>query len=145
MHIREAVSDAELKSLYVVLHQLRPQYTSAEALLSVLLPAVRQEGLRVLACYDEGSVVAVLTFRVQTLLSRGRIAYVDDLVTAEHARSRGYGKALLDQLILLARQLDLVAIHLDSGVQRFDAHRFYLRERFAISCHHFSRSLGSAS
>lgn len=141
MHIREAQSDAELKSLYVVLHQLRPQYTSAEALLAVLLPAVRHEGLRVLACYDEGSVVAVLTFRVQTMLSRGRVAYVDDLVTAEHARSRGYGKALLDHLIALARQLGLAAIHLDSGVQRFDAHRFYLRERFAIRCHHFQRLL----
>ncbi|MGX1791676.1 hypothetical protein ACWIDW_01820 [Microbacterium sp. NPDC055312] len=35
------------------------------------------------------------------------------------------------------RQLDL-----DSGVQRFDAHRFYLRERMNIDAHHFSQYLG---
>lgn len=29
-------------------------------------------------------------------------------------------------------------IHLDSGVQRFAAHRFYLREGFNIASHHFS-------
>jgi hypothetical protein len=29
-------------------------------------------------------------------------------------------------------------LELDSGVQRFGAHRFYLREGFDISSHHFS-------
>ena len=28
-------------------------------------------------------------------------------------------------------------IHLDSGVQRYGAHRFYLREGFNITSHHF--------
>ncbi|MGZ5001726.1 MAG: GNAT family N-acetyltransferase, partial [Chthoniobacterales bacterium] len=30
---------------------------------------------------------------------------------------------------------------LDSGVQRFDAHRFYLMKRMKISSHHFSLEL----
>ena len=33
-------------------------------------------------------------------------------------------------------------IDLDSGVQRHDAHRFYLRERMAITSHHFAKNLG---
>jgi coproporphyrinogen III oxidase len=32
-------------------------------------------------------------------------------------------------------------LHLDSGVQRFDAHRFYLRHRMAIVGHHFALPL----
>ena len=35
-------------------------------------------------------------------------------------------------------------LQLDSGVQRFEAHRFYLREGFHISSHHFAiTDLGS--
>ncbi|MGZ5023946.1 MAG: GNAT family N-acetyltransferase, partial [Chthoniobacterales bacterium] len=32
---------------------------------------------------------------------------------------------------------------LDSGVQRFDAHRFYLMKRMKISSHHFVLDLSS--
>jgi hypothetical protein len=32
-------------------------------------------------------------------------------------------------------------LDLDSGVQRHDAHRFYLRERMHISSHHFTKRL----
>jgi hypothetical protein len=37
-----------------------------------------------------------------------------------------------------ARELGCSQLHLDSGVQRFTAHRFYVREGFKISSHHFS-------
>jgi len=36
-----------------------------------------------------------------------------------------------------------VQLHLDSGVQRFSAHRFYLSKRMEISSHHFSLKLDS--
>jgi hypothetical protein len=32
-------------------------------------------------------------------------------------------------------------LDLDSGVTRFDAHRFYLRERMHIQSHHFALAL----
>jgi hypothetical protein len=32
-------------------------------------------------------------------------------------------------------------LHLDSGVQRFAAHRFYLARRMDITCHHFALKL----
>ena len=39
------------------------------------------------------------------------------------------------------RQRGCKELHLDSGVQRFAAHRFYLRERMDITCHHFAMPL----
>ena len=53
----------------------------------------------------------------------------------------GYGKTLLDLLTERAREADCQALELDSGVQRFDAHRFYLTNRMIISSHHFRLSL----
>ena len=53
-------------------------------------------------------------------------------------RSSGLGRAMMDWLKGHAREHGCEQIHLDSGVQRFPAHRFYLREGFNIASHHFS-------
>ena len=45
---------------------------------------------------------------------------------------------MLDWLKSYAQKNDCGQIHLDSGVQNFSAHRFYLREGFNIASHHFS-------
>jgi GNAT superfamily N-acetyltransferase len=69
------------------------------------------------------------------------VLYVDDLVMDEAARSSGYGKRLLHWLVQRARDEGCQTLELDSGVQRFDAHRFYLTERMFISSHHFRLNL----
>jgi hypothetical protein len=45
---------------------------------------------------------------------------------------------MLDWLKAHALELGCRQLQLDSGVQRFGAHRFYLREGFHISSHHFA-------
>jgi hypothetical protein len=40
-----------------------------------------------------------------------------------------------------ARAAGCIKLELDSGVQRFAAHRFYLTKRMIISSHHFSLEL----
>jgi GNAT superfamily N-acetyltransferase len=70
-----------------------------------------------------------------------RRLYVDDLVTTASSRSAGVGQALLAELEGRARAAGCAVLDLDSGVQRHDAHRFYLRERMAISAHHFTKQL----
>ena len=67
--------------------------------------------------------------------------YVDDLVTDAEARSRGYGDALFDWLVNYARTQGCTRLDLDSGVQRFAAHRFYFRKRMHISFYHFALEL----
>jgi hypothetical protein len=44
-------------------------------------------------------------------------------------------------LVAEARAAGCGELHLDSGVQRFAAHRFYLRERMEIMAHHFRLKL----
>jgi hypothetical protein len=48
---------------------------------------------------------------------------------------------MLDWLIERARGEGCQSFELDSGVQRFDAHRFYLSNRMIISSHHFRLKL----
>ena len=71
----------------------------------------------------------------------GRVLYVDDLVTAEDARSTGAGASMLRWLEDEARSSSCTQVHLDSGVQRGRAHKFYMREGMTISAYHFVKEL----
>jgi GNAT superfamily N-acetyltransferase len=85
----------------------------------------------------EGEVRAVAGYRYLESLFSGKFLYVDDLVTLPADRSRGFGGKLLDWLIEQAQANHCENLELDSGVQRFDAHRFYFLNRMSISSYHF--------
>jgi GNAT superfamily N-acetyltransferase len=134
-----ADSDAQILGCFPVMQQLRTHLEQKDFLSKVRRQQL--EGYRLVYLDDDGSVRAVAGFRVVENLASGRMLYVDDLVTDSAWRSRGYGKALLDWLIEQARREQCQFLDLDSGVQRFDAHRFYLSNRLIISSHHFKLKL----
>jgi GNAT superfamily N-acetyltransferase len=86
-------------------------------------------------------VVAVAGFRVMEMLATGRTLYVDDLVTDEARRSRGYGKAMMDWLEAYAREAGCETFSLDSGTHRQEAHAFYFREGLRVTSFHFAKKL----
>lgn len=90
---------------------------------------------------DDGRCLGVAGWRLVATVVVGRKLYVDDLVTASSACGTGVGAALLAELERRARAAGCAVLDLDSGVQRHDAHRFYLRERMHISSHHFTKRL----
>src|SRR5262245_52202219 len=139
MHIQLAASDAEIRECFDVMLQLRPHLEADEFVTRVR--RMEGEGFRLAALREEGKVQAVAGFRIYENLFTGRQMYVDDLVTNNESRSRGHGAALLDWLANHARADGCVALELDSGTHRHDAHRFYFRERMRISSFHFIRSL----
>jgi GNAT superfamily N-acetyltransferase len=99
------------------------------------------QGLRYLAAYDGERCVGVAGWRLVATTFAGRKLYVDDLVTEPGGRSKGVGKALIAELERRARDAGCSLLDLDSGVHRFDAHRFYHREGLTISAHHFTKRL----
>ncbi|WP_198022095.1 GNAT family N-acetyltransferase [Algiphilus aromaticivorans] len=134
-----AESDVQLESAAAVLLELRPAYGKAE-----LLERVREQmrhGYQIACGESEGEILCVAGFVIARKLAWGRHMYVDDLITAEAHRGKGAGTAMMRWLKAHARQTGCEQLHLDSGVSRFGAHRFYLREGFAISSHHFAMTL----
>ena len=136
MDIKIADSEADLARISDVLLELRNTFTK-EALIAQI-KAQQSAGYRVAYLETAGEVVCVAGFVVGTKLAWGKHLYVDDLVTAARHRSTGAGKRMLDWLKAHALALGCHQLQLDSGVQRFGAHRFYLREGFHISSHHFA-------
>jgi len=135
IRIRLADSDNDLRRSHRVMRQLRPHLD-----LAAFLAQVRRQqaaGYRLAIAESDSDCVAVAGFRVGECLAWGRFLYVDDLVTDTARRSEGHGARMLEWLVETARGERCAELHLDSGVQRFAAHRFYLRHGLDITSHHF--------
>ena len=134
-----ARNDQEIQSCFDVMASLRP-HLKREQFVSRIRRQQEGSGYE-LAYLAAGTVKAVAGFRISECLAWGKFLYVDDLVAGSSDRSHGYGGILFDWLVDYARTEGCDEFHLDSGVQRFDAHRFYLRKRMAIEAHHFGLKL----
>lgn len=135
--IKLAVTDDEIRSCYPVMSQLRPHVDESRFCAQIRRQMDTFGYELPLLATDEG-VQAVGGFRISECLAWGKFLYIDDLVTNEHSRSAGYGAILFDWIRDYAVAKGCAQLHLDSGVQRFGAHRFYLNLRMNIDCHHFS-------
>ena len=135
MIIALAQTDEEIARCYPVMAQLRPHLDEADFIARVR--RMQREGFHLAFLDAAGAVRAVAGYRFHDKLHSGKNLYVDDLVTDSDDRSRGYGGKLLAWLTDEARANGCVQLELDSGVQRFAAHRFYFRERMHVSAYHF--------
>ncbi|MFG2723444.1 GNAT family N-acetyltransferase [Streptomyces sp. NPDC048416] len=126
--------------LLPVLSELRPHLT--QDLLAEIYAEGHAQGLRFTAAYaDDGACVGAAGWRIIVNTGVIRKLYVDDLVTAATARSTGVGRALLAHLEDHARAAGCTTLNLDSGTHRTDAHRFYFRERMAVTAFNFTKPL----
>mgnify|MGYP001794273520 FL=1 len=139
MLVNLAESDEQILECFSTMFQLRPHLKKE----NIVEQVRRQEkdGYQVAFIKVDNQVVAVAGFFISESLRYGKFLYVYDLVVDENVRSNGYGKNLFDWLIDYAKSKDCNVLRLDSGVQRFDAHRFYFRQKMKIASYHFNLSL----
>lgn len=139
MSVVLASTRKEFQRCYLLIAQLRPHLSEPEFLKRVETQTA--EGYKIAFVEHDGRPVCFAGFRIMHMLAWGRLLYVDDLVTDERERSKGFGQQLMAWLIQHAKERDCDELHLDSGVQRFGAHRFYLATGMDITCHHFAFKL----
>lgn len=143
--VRE-ISSGETACAYEAMRELRTGLTSASGFAERVDGVQRLEGYRLAGAFEDGreDAVTVAGFHLGHHLAWGRFLYVDDLVTRADRRSSGHGQRLLEWLIDEAKRLECDQLHLDSGVQRHDAHRFYRRHGLVATSHHFAMPIERA-
>ncbi|MEH2022437.1 GNAT family N-acetyltransferase [Nostoc sp.] len=139
MSIKLAESDFQILGCFPVISQLRPNLEQTKFIEQVR--SQMKEGYQLAFLEVEKQAVAVAGFRISNCLASGKFLYIDDLVVDELKRSHSYGQQLFQWLIEYARNHQCKHLSLDSGVQRFAAHRFYFMQRMSITSHHFSMEL----
>lgn len=122
--IRELISEADLRRAHAVMHELRTDLDEDAymALLGEMVP----QGYRLIALEVDGDISALAGIARRVNFYYRRYIWIYDLVTSEVARSQGYGLQLLRHIEELARAEGCDTVALSSGLQRTDAHRFYL-------------------
>ena len=140
MQIQNAQTDTEILKCWKALHELRPHLIEEEFL--SLIKSMQTEGYQLAFIEGEnGYAASVIGFRYLQFTFNGKHFYIDDLSTLPEARGKGHGSALIDHVCAFAKQKGYHYVTLDSGHQRFDAHRLYLTKGFTIASHHFSKRI----
>ncbi len=137
--IREVTQPGEISAAFAVMVQLRTHLEVDQFVSQV--QRQQKSGYRLVVLTEDGVVRALAGFHLGENLAWGRHCYVADLVADVHCRSRGHGKALMDWLCHMAKEAGCRQLHLDSGVQRSEAHRFYRHRGLAANSYHFSITL----
>ncbi|MDH5327167.1 MAG: GNAT family N-acetyltransferase [Gammaproteobacteria bacterium] len=138
--VKLAQTENELGACYETMRSLRTEVSRQEFMR--LVPEMMQHGYRLAYIEAEKQVVCVAGFRIGLNLALGKHLYVDDLATLETHRSKGHGETMLKWLENYAREQQCRVFHLDSGVQRFRAHKLYFKQDMHIFSYHFAKQLG---
>ena len=136
---QQAITDIEIEKCFDVMSELRTHLNKDDFLSTVR--NMETEGYNLAFIEDKGKVVATAGYRIYTNLFMGKHLYVDDLVTAEAERSKGYGEEMIKWLREEAIKSNCNFYHLDSGTRRGKAHKFYFSQGFTIASYHFSEQL----
>lgn len=139
MLIKTAQTKEDFLKCFDVMQALRPHLT-VESFLE-LTSKMKNENYALIFIEENEKAVSACGFRYLTTLFDGRYIYIDDLSTLPEARGKGHAGMLFDFVVEKAKSENLKAVHLDSGHQRFDAHRLYLNKGMKIVYHHFRLEL----
>lgn len=131
---------ASIRRCFPVMAQLRP-HLSENAFCDQVLRQFEIQGYQLAAVEENGRIVAVAGYRLVENLAWEKFLYLDDLITDDARRGQGFGGRLFDWITEEAAREGCNALHLDSGVQRFAAHRFYLGKGMEMTCRHFGLAL----
>lgn len=135
MNIHLVHSDTDIEKCFPVMVQLRTKLSKEEFITRV--NRQQQFGYKLAYLEENGEIISLAGFRIFEALATGKSLYVDELVTDEKHRSKGYGETIFDWLVDFAKKEQCKVLQLDSGVQRFDAHRFYMKKRMSIYSYRF--------
>ncbi len=140
LHIALLEDESAIARSFELMSVLRPHLQRESYVATVL--RLMDTGYRLVGLED-GGLRALAGVRTGEWLHAGRYLEVEELVTGEADRSRGYGRALLAWIADHARSQGCRQVRLVSGVRRVDAHRFYEREGMVWEAKYFSMDVGT--
>ena len=139
MEIKNATTEEQIQRCWEVLKSLRP-HLEENKFVSIISEMI-DEGYQLAYIEENGKAISAIGFRYLQFLYNGKHFYIDDLSTLPESRGKGCAGKLVDYVIELARQKGFDYVTLDSGYNRFDAHKLYLNKGFILASHHFSKKL----
>lgn len=118
----KAVSAADVMAINALLAELRP--ATAETVSLAAVRGVAEASRLVVIREGGGAIVGMATLALYAKLG-GTFGRVEDVVVAARARRRGVGRALMAEIVRLAREAGAARLDLTSNDSREAAHALY--------------------
>ncbi len=125
--IHEVVEGYDWPAAFALMRQLRP-HLSEDEFTSRYREAHERDDYRLYGVFEDAQCVALIGIRRLVDFLHGPHLYIDDLVVADGARSRGLGARLLAFAETLAANSGGIGLRLCTGIDYQPARRFYDRE-----------------
>ena len=122
-------TEEEIKYCYEMMHQIREDLTERDFLSAI--SEQLKNGYKIVYVIQDEEIICIAGFTIGDKLSWGKHLLIEDFVTNKSIKSIEAAKALLDFIKIYAN-------HLDSSIQKEEAHKFYLSQKMKIDSYHFS-------
>lgn len=129
-------TEEEIKYCYEMMHQIREDLTERDFLSAI--SEQLKNGYKIVYVIQDEEIICIAGFTIGDKLSWGKYLFIEDFVTNKSIKSIEAAKALLDFIKIYAKQQKCNSIHLDSSIQKEEAHKFYLSQEMKIDSYHFS-------
>jgi GNAT superfamily N-acetyltransferase len=133
-----AANAGRLASAEILHRQLRPNIPHPYA---EYMRRMFSEGAEMAILVEADAVRAAAVYRCHHTTFHGYRFYLDDLITDEQQRARGYGSQMMGWCEERARQRSCDVLDLESGTQRQRTHKFYFRHNLGIFAFGFTKPL----
>ncbi|MCH8620366.1 GNAT family N-acetyltransferase [Undibacterium sp. TS12] len=147
MKIVDIHDEAGLRAIFPLMQQLRPHLADADEFIQ-RWQRQRLDAYRIVALYADEEAdsepLALAGYRIQENLVHGRFLYLDDLVSDQTSRSKGYGQYLMDYLHKQASLHGCAKLVLDTPLSNSLGHRFYFRCGMLATSLRFNMPIASA-
>lgn len=130
----------DLERFYPVMKELRKDL-SYQDFQHLYEKAHEADGYEVVGFESQGKVVAVMGYRVLHDLVHGKHLYVDDLVSTESQRSKGFGAKLLAHAEDLAKEFSCKGLRLCTGIENEKGKKFYERHGWSLRAVAYKKKL----
>lgn len=129
-----------LEKCFPVMKELRPHLTEQEYL-EIYRHAHAMDGYEILALEHDNQIVALMGYRLIFDFVRGKHLYIDDLVSTEKQRSKGFGALLLKQAEIIAKNMGCKTLRLCTGVENDRGKKFYEQNKWNLRAYAFTKKI----
>lgn len=132
----------ELCSSYTIVVQLYDENFTFEKY-STYLDDMIVNNYKQLAMYQDGKLIAVSGFWINTKLFSGKYLEIDNFIVDSNYQSKGIGNLLIKEIEKIAFENDAYTIVLDAFTSNFGAHKFYYNKGYVPKGFHFVKYLNN--
>jgi ribosomal protein S18 acetylase RimI-like enzyme len=117
-------SESELEQAFSLMKELRPHIT-LQNFLDIYHQSNKTTGYEIAALKQDGQIVAIMGYRILYDYVHGKHCYIDDLVSSEQQRSKGFGAELLKFAEQFAKENQCTGLRLCTGTENERGKKFY--------------------